>query len=92
MTQFSFTTIIRLLSPKKIIIYFDYFLPPVFAQWEDKYNGSIKIMDVVTSDEVIPLPSISIEAHIAMRRACWDYLEQNHLFHTHNVVSLPFYQ
>jgi hypothetical protein len=91
MTLFSFKTTIPIVSTQKIIIRFDYFLPEQFALWEDRYNGSIKILDVIATDTLTPLPSFSIEAQIALRRTCWDYLENNHLFYTHNVEPLPFH-
>ena len=92
MTQYSLQTTIPILSTQKLTIHFDYFLPEHFALWEDKNNGSIRILDVVTADTITSLSSIPIEVVIAIRRVCWDYLENNNLFHTHNVVPLPFHR
>lgn len=90
MALFSFNTTLPILSIQTVTIYFDYYLPKHFAEWEDKDKGSIKVRDVVAASTQRPLLGSSIEAQIAIRRACWDYLATNHLFYDHNVVPLPF--
>ena len=90
MTSFLINVLIPRITSKEILIHFEYYLPNQFMLWEDKNNGSIKIIEVFVEQTRTPLPYSSIETQIQLRRTCWDYLEHNHLFHTHNIVPLPF--
>ncbi|KTD32154.1 hypothetical protein Lnau_3065 [Legionella nautarum] len=69
-------------------IQFDYFIPPVFQDWQDKSFGSIQILQILHSNTKEPIIDLQLDEMITLRRICWDYLEEKKLLITSKVRSL----
>lgn len=72
----------------RVAIEFDYFLPTKFIQWQDKTHGSIQIISIKNRLTGEHMTDLAIEEQIQLRRACWDYLENNSLLRRPNVVNI----
>ena len=59
--------------------------------WQDRYHGSIDIIEVVIHDYRKKLDELPIIECIHIRRACWDYLETNGLYLTTQMIPLSLY-
>lgn len=72
-------------------IHFGYYLPEHNAHWQDKYHGSIDVLDIVVSGSMLLFDELPIIERIQIRRACWNYLETNGLYQVTLVIPLLLY-
>jgi len=86
---YAFETILsRAYKEFLVEIQFEYYLPQNFAQWQDKAHGSIRILQVKKEFPDMIINDLSIEDHIQLRRACWNYLERRALLLRPNVFDI----
>lgn len=70
----------------EVEIHFDYFMPPLFQERQDKSFGSIQILQILHAADKTPIIDLQLEEMISLRRICWDYLEDKKLLARFNVV------
>ncbi|KTC84428.1 MULTISPECIES: hypothetical protein [Legionella] len=75
-------------SQLPVQIHFEYFIPPLFQDWQDKAHGNIQILQLLHSGSKEPIIDLQLEEMIGIRRICWDYLEEKKLLLSPNVVSM----
>lgn len=75
-------------SQLPVQIRFEYFIPPLFQEWQDKAHGSIQILQLLHSDNKEPIIDLQLDEMITLRRICWHYLEEKKLLITSKKKSL----
>ncbi|EHL29693.1 hypothetical protein [Legionella drancourtii] len=89
MAQYCITSII--LNAYEARIHFDYYLPENNAHWQDRYHGSIDILETVVHGSKLLFDELPIIERIHIRRACWNYLETKGLYRITLVIPLSLY-